>query len=322
MRGGLQGNGVWGVFNAESICGYWGGEAGERLRPEVTVVPIPFLPYPGLADALTEAKILGGKVDITLDDSPNSGRSRVTGFAVAVADSRTRRCLLRPHGPIAAIGPSNLPAHLPTRPPVPAPLPANTHVLQPPSHAPRLCPPLPHLSAQAPPSAAAPPPAPRATLPALFCPHPRPTPRERPAWRNTRRGHRRSLVMAGSLQVPSPRSPWTCKANHAQSHKTTRRKARATTPAGARAWAGRAAGAGGVGGVVTVQGLSWVGVLWVGVPWVGVSCIDGPGASVETPTAIGGSGESMRPKPTTAERVDGGVSSTSAGAAAATVSGS
>lgn len=33
---------------------WWGGEAEEQLRPDVSFVPVPFLTYPGMADALVE----------------------------------------------------------------------------------------------------------------------------------------------------------------------------------------------------------------------------------------------------------------------------
>lgn len=42
------------AHSPQTIFRYWGGEATERLRPDVTVVPIPFLPYPGMIDSLVE----------------------------------------------------------------------------------------------------------------------------------------------------------------------------------------------------------------------------------------------------------------------------
>ncbi len=89
-----------------------------------------------LWDALGEAKLLASKVDITLDDSKNSGRARVTGFEVKVSDSRTGECRFRPHGVMAVIGPFNFPAHLPNGHIVPALLTGNTIVLKPSDKAP------------------------------------------------------------------------------------------------------------------------------------------------------------------------------------------
>ena len=82
-------------------------------------------------DAAGEAKILGGKVDITLAEGPNSGRSRVTGFDVEVSETRAGRCSFRPHGVMAVIGPFNFPAHLPNGHIVPALLTGNTIVFKP-----------------------------------------------------------------------------------------------------------------------------------------------------------------------------------------------
>jgi succinylglutamic semialdehyde dehydrogenase len=82
-------------------------------------------------DSTGEAKLLGAKVDITLDDSANSGRSRVTGFDVDVSDSRTGRCRFRPHGVLAVLGPFNFPAHLPNGHIIPALLTGNTIVFKP-----------------------------------------------------------------------------------------------------------------------------------------------------------------------------------------------
>ncbi|MEM8756619.1 MAG: aldehyde dehydrogenase family protein [Planctomycetota bacterium] len=82
-------------------------------------------------DSMAEAGILGGKVDITLDDSPNSGLSRVTGYDLPLTETRTGRCSFRPHGVMAVIGPYNFPAHLPNGHIVPALAMGNTVVLKP-----------------------------------------------------------------------------------------------------------------------------------------------------------------------------------------------
>ena len=66
-----------------------------------------------LWDARGEAGILAGKIDITLDDSANSGRARVAPYEVQLTETRRGICRFRPHGVMAVIGPFNFPAHLP-----------------------------------------------------------------------------------------------------------------------------------------------------------------------------------------------------------------
>ncbi|MEL6797840.1 MAG: aldehyde dehydrogenase family protein, partial [Planctomycetota bacterium] len=82
-------------------------------------------------DSLAEAGILGGKVDITLDDSEHGGLRRVTGYDVPLTESRSGRCSFRPHGVMAVIGPYNFPAHLPNGHIVPALAMGNTIVFKP-----------------------------------------------------------------------------------------------------------------------------------------------------------------------------------------------
>ncbi len=84
-----------------------------------------------LWDATGEAKILAGKVGITLAEGEHSGRSRVSGFEFGVTDSRTGRCAFRPHGVMAVIGPFNFPCHLPNGHIIPALLMGNTVVFKP-----------------------------------------------------------------------------------------------------------------------------------------------------------------------------------------------
>jgi succinylglutamic semialdehyde dehydrogenase len=84
-----------------------------------------------LWDARGEAKALAAKVDITLDSSEHSGRSRVTGFEMELTESRRARCVFRPHGVMAVIGPFNFPAHLPNGHIIPALLTGNTIVFKP-----------------------------------------------------------------------------------------------------------------------------------------------------------------------------------------------
>lgn len=78
-----------------------------------------------------EAGILGGKVDITLDDSATGALRRVSEFELRLSDSRRGVCRFRPHGVMAVIGPFNFPAHLPNGHIVPALLLGNTIVLKP-----------------------------------------------------------------------------------------------------------------------------------------------------------------------------------------------
>ena len=40
------------AYGPSTVFRYWGAEASERLRPDVTLVPMPFLTYPGMVDAL------------------------------------------------------------------------------------------------------------------------------------------------------------------------------------------------------------------------------------------------------------------------------
>lgn len=87
-------------------------------------------------DALAEAQLLSGKVDITLDAAPGGPLSRVTGFEVRLSDSRSGRCWFRPHGVMAVVGPFNFPAHLPNGHIVPALLMGNTVVFKPSDKAP------------------------------------------------------------------------------------------------------------------------------------------------------------------------------------------
>ncbi len=82
-------------------------------------------------DSVSEAKLLAAKVDITLDDSQNSGRARVTGFDLELSKTRKGICRFRPHGVMAVVGPFNFPAHLPNGHIVPALLTGNTIVFKP-----------------------------------------------------------------------------------------------------------------------------------------------------------------------------------------------
>lgn len=89
-------------------------------------------------EAKGEAGILAGKVDITLEapDKPESGLRRVTGFELPLSATRAGRCMFRPHGVMAVLGPFNFPAHLPNGHIVPALLTGNTVVLKPSDKAP------------------------------------------------------------------------------------------------------------------------------------------------------------------------------------------
>ncbi|MCA9294394.1 MAG: aldehyde dehydrogenase family protein, partial [Phycisphaerales bacterium] len=82
-------------------------------------------------DAQAEAGILAGKIDITLDDSAGSGRSRVAPFDLTLSPTRQGSTRFRPHGVMAVVGPFNFPAHLPNGHIAPALLMGNTIVFKP-----------------------------------------------------------------------------------------------------------------------------------------------------------------------------------------------
>jgi succinylglutamic semialdehyde dehydrogenase len=84
-----------------------------------------------LWEAAQEAKILAGKVDITLDDAPGAAMSRVSGFELPLGETKIGRCFFRPHGVMAVIGPFNFPAHLPNGHIIPALAMGDTVVLKP-----------------------------------------------------------------------------------------------------------------------------------------------------------------------------------------------
>ncbi len=84
-----------------------------------------------LWDARGEAQLLAAKVDITLDESTDSGMSRVKGFETGLSATRRGVCSFRPHGVMAVLGPFNFPAHLPNGHIVPALAMGNTIVLKP-----------------------------------------------------------------------------------------------------------------------------------------------------------------------------------------------
>lgn len=84
-----------------------------------------------LWDSKAEAQLLPAKVDITLDQSANSGLARVTGFEAALSPTRKGICSFRPHGVMAVLGPFNFPAHLPNGHIVPALAMGNTIILKP-----------------------------------------------------------------------------------------------------------------------------------------------------------------------------------------------
>jgi succinylglutamic semialdehyde dehydrogenase len=84
-----------------------------------------------LWDSKAEAGLLAGKVDITLEEGPNTGRHRVGGFSLNLGATKQGRCWFRPHGVMAVVGPFNFPAHLPNGHIVPALLTGNTIVFKP-----------------------------------------------------------------------------------------------------------------------------------------------------------------------------------------------
>jgi len=81
-----------------------------------------------LEESRAEARLLGEKVSITLDEI---SASRTREFSVAAAGGRRGECRFRPYGVMAVIGPFNFPAHLPNGHWVPALLLGNTVVFKP-----------------------------------------------------------------------------------------------------------------------------------------------------------------------------------------------
>jgi len=146
----------------QQICKAREGAMARLLGDEVGKVPW---------EARGEASILASKVDITLEDSEISGLRRVREFEFAIsppppppppsptgADAnqsgageteqrasaglglggggRGGRCMWRPHGVMAVLGPFNFPAHLPNGHIVPALAMGNTIVFKPSDKAP------------------------------------------------------------------------------------------------------------------------------------------------------------------------------------------
>lgn len=83
-----------------------------------------------------EAGAIAGKVDITLDETPGMGLSRVSGYELGIGETRVGRAHFRPHGVMAVVGPFNFPAHLPNGHIIPALLMGNTVVFKPSDKAP------------------------------------------------------------------------------------------------------------------------------------------------------------------------------------------
>lgn len=78
-----------------------------------------------------EAGLVPGKVDITLEEGEFTGRHRVTDFSFPLNETKNARCLFKPHGVLAVVGPFNFPAHLPNGHIIPALLTGNTIVFKP-----------------------------------------------------------------------------------------------------------------------------------------------------------------------------------------------
>jgi succinylglutamic semialdehyde dehydrogenase len=97
--------------NAERIAGLITDEMGKTL-----------------AESLMEARALGDKVDITLEEN-SIGRVRVQ--KVPVSATREGVCRFKPHGVMAVISPFNFPAHLANGHFVPALLMGNTVIVKP-----------------------------------------------------------------------------------------------------------------------------------------------------------------------------------------------
>jgi len=105
-------------------------EIAKRRAPEIASL-IADETGKALWETTGEASAIGAKVDITLDESPRSGLSRVSPFAFDMTESRQGRCDFRPHGVMSVIGPFNFPAHLPNGHFVPALAMGNTVVFKP-----------------------------------------------------------------------------------------------------------------------------------------------------------------------------------------------
>lgn len=87
-------------------------------------------------ESSAEAGLISGKVDITLEEGPRSGRHRVDTFEFDLGGAKVARCHFKPHGVMAVVGPYNFPAHLPNGHIVPALLMGNTVVFKPSDKAP------------------------------------------------------------------------------------------------------------------------------------------------------------------------------------------
>ncbi len=81
-----------------------------------------------LAESRLEAKAVAEKVSITLEDGV---LARTRDFALDLGPGKTGRCVFRPHGVMAVIGPFNFPAHLPNGHIIPALAMGNTVVFKP-----------------------------------------------------------------------------------------------------------------------------------------------------------------------------------------------
>lgn len=87
-------------------------------------------------DAMAEAQLLAGKVDITLEGGAHAALSRVRDFDLALSPTRVGQCRFRPHGVLGVLGPFNFPMHLPNGHIVPALALGNTVVFKPSDKAP------------------------------------------------------------------------------------------------------------------------------------------------------------------------------------------
>jgi len=109
------------------LCKTHAGPMAELLCDEIGKV---------MWECKAEAGLLASKVDITLDPAPEGGLRRVTDFGFALTPSRLAKCLFKPHGVMAVLGPFNFPAHLPNGHIVPALALGNTVIFKPSDKAP------------------------------------------------------------------------------------------------------------------------------------------------------------------------------------------
>jgi succinylglutamic semialdehyde dehydrogenase len=87
-------------------------------------------------DAHGEAKILAGKIAVTLEDDRNYAMGRLRQYSLELGEGKSGHAFFRPHGVMAVVGPFNFPAHLPNGHIAPALLAGNAVIFKPSDKAP------------------------------------------------------------------------------------------------------------------------------------------------------------------------------------------